>query len=246
MSRELRLASGSFSHQGTRPSQQDFLGLAELPQKGLLAVVADGIGGMDHGAELSRLAVETLLEHFSATPASGNPAAELCDLCVQGARRVREFLGRDKSGGTTLTVALVRDGRLSFLSIGDSRLALVRGRSLLWLNRPHNYAAQLLELAAQGELTLAQALRDPQGRSLTSYLGCPDRIRVDLSPEPVPLVRGDRALLMTDGVFGTLSPEEIAAAAAPAAPRAALRLAKAVAQKDREHQDNYTAVILSC
>ena len=245
MSREPRLASGGFSRQGARSSQQDFFGLAELPQKGLLAVVADGIGGMDHGAELSRLAVETLLEHFSATPAAGDPAAELCDLCAQGAWRVREFLGRDKSGGTTLVAALIRKGGLSFLSVGDSRLALVRGHSLLWLNRPHNRAAQLLELAAQGEATLAQALRDPGGRDLTSYLGCPDHIPVDLSPEPVPLVHGDRVLLMTDGVFGTLSPEEIAGAVTPAAPKAALGLARAVEQKQRPFQDNYTAVVLS-
>jgi len=245
--RKLKFTTGSFCCQGDRPSQQDSLGFRDLPGKGLLAVVADGMGGLEHGAELSALAVSVLLEHFSQTPPTDHPVLELCDLCARGVRATRDLLEQDqKTGGTTLVAALFRDGALSFLTVGDSRLCLVRGGGLLWLNRPHSYAALLAELAAQGESTFAQVLRDPQRAALTSFLGSPEPLRVDFPPEPIPLVRGDRVILMSDGVSGVLSPGEIALAADCPAPKAARRLSSAVAQKERPHQDNYTAIIVTC
>lgn len=242
----LKIQTGSFSCQGDRPSQQDCSGLLTLPQKGTLAIVADGMGGLDHGEELSSLTVSILLRHFEKTPPTEHPPLELCDLCAQGVQAVRERLEGRSEGGTTLAAVLLREGKLSFLTVGDSRVALVRGGSLIWLNRPHSYAAQLAELAAQGEATLAQVLRDPQGAALTSYLGYPEQIRIDVSPEPVTLLRGDRVLVMSDGVFGPLSAKEIVKAVGPAAVRAARRLAQAVKKKGAPRQDNYTAIVISC
>lgn len=243
--RRLRLQPAGLTGQGARESQQDSLGLKTLPGKGTLAVVADGMGGLENGAELSRLAVETALAHFEQTPAMADPVLELCDLGAKAAQSIRQYLLERPQGGTTLVLALVREGGLSFLSVGDSRLCLVRGGGLIWLSRPHSYAAQLAGQAVRGEGTLSQVLRDPQRQALTSFLGSVGPPQVDFPPEPIPLLPRDRVLLLTDGIFGTLSPQEIAAAAALPAKRAAKRLEKAVQKKAGPHQDNYTALILA-
>lgn len=244
--RRLHLQSASLTGQGARESQQDSLGLKALPGKGTLAVVADGMGGLENGAELSRLAVETVLAHFEQTPAMADPVLELCDLGAEAAKSIQQYLFERPEGGTTLVLALVREGGLSFLSVGDSRLCLVRGGGLIWLNRPHSYAAQLAGLAVRGEGTLAQALRDPQRLALTSFLGSGGPPLVDFPAEPLPLLPRDRVLLLTDGIFGTLPPQEIAAAAALPAKRAAGRLEKAMQKKAGPQQDNFTALILAC
>ncbi len=235
-----------FSQKGTRKEQQDNYGFCvPSPEKGLLAVVADGMGGLSNGAELSALAVSTLLEHFQSTPVAHSPEVELCDLCAQAVRAVSEYLvpyGKG-TGGTTLVACILRGNQLSFFSVGDSRAALVRGGGLLWLNRPHWYSQQLLEEAAGGTLDLSQALRDPQRGALASYLGSGDALRVDFSPEPVGLLRGDRVLLMTDGISGVLSQEEIGAAAKGSCRQIAQRLERAVLAKANPSQDNFTAIV---
>ena len=102
---------------------------------------------------------------------------------------------------------------------------------------------QLLEEAAGGTLDLSQALRDPQRGALASYLGSGDPLRVDFSPEPVGLLRGDRVLLMTDGISGVLSQEEIGAAAKGSCQQIAQRLERAVLAKANPSQDNFTAIV---
>lgn len=250
--RPFRLQLGSFIQQGDRESQQDAMGY-HLPskkdmEKGLLAVVADGMGGLQNGGELSSLAAQEVLRHFESTPAAQSPVVELCDLCAQAARKVEAFLAPIGlgTGGTTLAVVLIRDGYLSFLSVGDSRIGLVRGGGLLWLNRLHCYGAQLAESAIRGELPLSEALKDPQRQALTSYLGSDEPLLVDCSQEPIRLLPHDRVLLMTDGVSGTLSRAEIAAAANAPAERAARMLEQGVFAKKKPEQDNFTAIVISC
>ncbi len=242
----------SFSCQGDRPSQQDSLGVTGPggeKEKGVLAVVADGMGGLAHGGELSRLTVEALLCHFEETPPAGDPVTELWDLCAKGVRQAQQFLHSNpgETGGTTLVAALFRDRTLSFLSVGDSRLCLIRSGGLLWLNRPHSYLVQLGQAAAGGRMPIVEALRDPQSHALTSFVGSDEPLLVDFSPEAVRLLPGDQVLLMSDGVSQTLTEEEIISAVKGRGPKAAAReLERAVAEKKRPQQDNYSAVVLFC
>lgn len=242
-----RLQVGSFSGQGGREQQQDSFGLCTpSPEKGMLAVVADGMGGLQNGGELARMTVDVLLHHFQSTPVPTDERLELCDLCAVARRTVETYLGpygRGK-GGTTLVMALLRRGKVSFLSVGDSRIALVRSGGLVWLNRPHDYAAQLSQLAVQGEIPLDQVLRDPQRMALTSYLGSDRPLLVDVSPEPVTLVRGDRLLLLSDGVFGVLSQQEMTACIKGTAGKTAERLEKKILVKKENDQDNFTGIVL--
>ena len=69
---------------------------------------------------------------------------------------------------------------------------------------------------------------------------------VDNPAQPVTLVPGDKFILMSDGVYNALTPEEMTAALASTAAQSAEDLGRLIQAKAYPNQDNYTAVILSC
>ncbi len=234
---------------GDRPEQQDCIAVSDLEdealrkEKGVLLTLADGMGGMDHGAQVSKLLVETLQEDFRERPLDAAPDAWLLELLGRANRRVNSFL-RDKTpGGSTLVMALIQGGRLYHLSVGDSRLYLARGSGLVLLNRQQSYGAKLDLMLVKGILPASELAAHPQRRALTSYVGMGDLEGIDRNTVPLTLQRGDTLLLLTDGVFGTLSEEEIFDALCGDPDTALRRLEHRVRSAGKPYQDNYSAVL---
>ena len=238
---------GHAQHIGRRSDQQDSYGITSLsdaPMKGLLAVVADGMGGMSDGALISRTAVQTIMGGFQSLPVEKNPPLHLVRLAC-GAHKAIKQLPSAGQGGSTLLMAYVFDEWLFTLSIGDSRMYLMRDHTLMQLNREHTYSVELDERAALGEITLEQALNDPQRKALTSYLGIDDLQKIDRTIRPFPLRRGDRIALMSDGVFGTISDSEIQMLLELPPQQAAQQIQEAVLLKNQPRQDNLTVVVVA-
>lgn len=242
---------GNVQNIGKRESQQDSFGISDLSnkalcqEKGLLAIVADGMGGLANGAEVSALVTRTMLGQFGAKPFTSDPGQELLNMLSVTNKEVNFYLRncKDKSGSTLVAVN-IKDMKLNWISVGDSRIGLVRNGALLQINREHTYASELDQKAALGEITFEKARNDPQRNALTSYIGMGDLEEIDRSVRPLQLVPGDRILLMSDGVFGTLSDEEILSAMKLDPHEAAGELEKLILQKNKKGQDNFTAIII--
>ena len=237
---------------GGRDDQQDSCGLSDesgkglWQDKGLFAVLADGMGGLSDGGAVSRLAVSTCLDTFFGAGAEKDPA----DLLLEAARatniRVNSMLGLNiRKSGSTLVQALIRRGKLYFLTVGDSRIYLYRGGRLLCLNRSHVYAEELALAGINGRGSLDQVHRNSQKDALTSFVGAGELAHLDRNSEGIALVPGDKILLATDGVFGTLEDWQMERALEKDADEAARELGRQIEKADREYQDNYTAVILT-
>lgn len=249
----IALEIGNLHNIGSRENQQDSFGISDVSnreiceKKGILAVVADGMGGLAGGAEISALVTSHMLERFPQLPPAQNPADELAQLTAGASKRVCGYLSESREeGGSTMVAAIVRDGFLHFASVGDSRICLIRGGAMIQLNRAHTYGAELDEQAARGEITLEQARSDAQRHALTSYLGLGEAAKIDFSQQPVRLMKGDRVLLMSDGVFGTLTDDEILSACAISAVEAAVRIEREILKKEKAGQDNFTAILIAC
>ncbi len=120
---------------GKRDSQQDAFAVSSFSdqtlcaKKGVLAILADGMGGLSYGAEISGIVVKTMMDGFAGGRGSAPPGRTDGPFAPCGSK-VADFLA-ERSGGTggsTLVAALIKDGRMDFVSVGDSRLCLVRGR----------------------------------------------------------------------------------------------------------------------
>ena len=233
--------------QGARSGQQDCFFVSPAEESvGLLAVVADGMGGLSDGDKVSQAAVSAMAQGFYH--AKGAPQQVLLQLAEQANLAVNRLLGEEGAcrSGSTLTAGLVRDGAFHYLSIGDSRIALYRNGVLYQLNREHVYRNELYVSYVNGSETLEGAAGHPKGAGLTSFLGMGELKYIDLPAQPVAVQPGDRFLLMSDGVYNALSPREMEDALSRGPGQAAQALDSAIKAKGYQNQDNYTAVILNC
>lgn len=231
---------------GRRSGQQDSFDVVPCAG-GLLAVVADGMGGLSDGDKVSKKIVSTFHED-AARVRPGQSFDALYQMLAHANQEVNRMLGTALQGkcGSTLLAVLMEKDRMQWTAVGDSRIYLYRGGSLIQVNREHTYKIDLLERAINGEMSFADLRKDAQLTRLCSYMGMGRIKHVDGSLNTVRLLPGDRVLLMSDGVFNTLSEEEIAGVLSrfDDVEQAAAVLEKKVLEKNSPTQDNFTCVIL--
>jgi serine/threonine protein phosphatase PrpC len=185
-----------------------------------LYVVCDGMGGRNAGEVASRLAVETIQRHMRDArlnenlpmigaadrqfSAQTNRLASAVRLANQAIRDAAKQKAEQEGMGTTVVSALLNGQVLSVAHVGDSRIYLIRGETIQQLTADHSLVA---EQVRRGLLTEEEAERSPQKNIITRALGVDDTVEVDL--DEVPLMRGDRVLLCSDGLTRGVKPSEI-------------------------------------
>lgn len=237
---------------GSRGEQQDSFGLSDFTDeelyrtKGLFAAVADGMGGLANGNVVSQTVVQTCIEYFYGRASHQAAPDLLLDMTREVNARVNRMMqGEPARGGSTLAEVLIRQGKLYFLTVGDSRVYLFRGGKLICLNRPHVFGEELALEAVNGWRKADEVHSNPQKASLTSYIGAGELRYLDRVSEGIALAAGDKIMLATDGVFGTLRTEQMEQALADSVEGAAEQIEKMIQEAARPRQDNYTAVIIA-
>ena len=182
---------GFATHTGRKRRHNEDSYVVEPP----MFAVADGMGGAKAGEVASGLAAAALKE----TGTDGSSGEERVTQLIQEAnRRVfrRANEDREASGmGTTMTVALVEDGRVVFGHVGDSRAYLIREGAIEQLTDDHSLVA---ELVRSGRLTPEEAEAHPQRSVITRAVGTEPDVDVDtftIEPEA-----GDLFLICSDGL----------------------------------------------
>lgn len=232
---------------GARQDQQDsctYSDPALYLQQGILAVVADGMGGLANGKAVSATLVRIFEEGFRQSNPQYGGADLLLELAVRANSQINQMLMRQDRSGSTLVAAIVRKGYLYFLAVGDSRIYLCRGGALIQLNREHIFREELAVKAVNQAVPMNQVWSDRQAHALTSYFGIGRIPHLDRNNEGIKLKEGDRILLASDGVFSTLTAAQLEAALSGDVQDAANRIGDMIRAADKPYQDNNTAVIL--
>jgi len=238
---------GQIHHVGRRSSQQDSFGTS-FTRLGLLAVVSDGMGGLSDGEKVSRKAVTAMLG--TARTAALGQAGEnpLYEMAGEANEQISQMLGPDRiyKSGATLLAVMVNNGKFHWVAVGDSRIYLYSGRRLFQLNREHIYKRQLILEAVNRNIRFANVNLDPQRDRLVSFLGMGDLKEIDGSLRPIELNQGDKLLLMSDGIFNTISEREILKALEETenAAQAAREMENQILAANHPNQDNFTCLIL--
>jgi protein phosphatase len=218
-----------------------------------LYVVADGMGGHAAGEVASQEAVETvygmvkrgvtglrpLTEPLSE--ADGRAACRLMESAIQGATYMvfsMAEMDRGKTGmGTTISALLVLGEFAVTAQVGDSRIYRVHDGETEQLTEDHTLIAWQLK---QGLITPQEAKKSPHRNVITRAVGNRDYVQVDTAL--VPLKRGDRFLLCSDGLHGYLQTGDIAPVIDLGAERAVARFIALA--NERGGKDNITAVLV--
>ena len=196
---------------GTREIQQDCAN-AIVNGTEAFAVVCDGMGGHNGGEIASHLAVEELSKRYRQGGCNDPPRFFINNIEAvnQAVYQLRTPDGKLLKGGTTLVSVIVRDYELYWISVGDSRLYIYRGRELLQLSEDHNYFLVLEEKLKKGEITEEEFLSSSEkGNALISCIGMKKLGRVNLNLSPYKLMPSDMVILTTDGLYKALGDEGI-------------------------------------
>lgn len=239
---------GTSSVIGSRKTQQDAV-FGYGANGWAIGIVCDGMGGLCGGEVASRVALKSLADAWFTQRDVADIPGFLRREAISADEKV--YLqeapdGRRLEAGTTMVAVIVRQGELYWLSVGDSKLYFIRGQELLSLNIEHNYRLELNTMLRQGKITAQEyAAEEYRAEALTSYVGMGDLSLMDISPRGYPLRDGDILLLASDGLYRSLSEEEILTTVRKnetQMQQAADALTAAVA--GRKKQDNTSVVLL--
>jgi protein phosphatase len=176
----------------------------------VVIAVADGMGGHVGGEIASSRALGPIGEIDRASHPSAEAASEALGEAIAEANRLVLDHGEanpELSGmGTTLTAAMIREGRLHVAHVGDSRAYLLRDGELTQLTSDHTLVEQMVR---NGQISRAEAAVHPHRSVLTRAIGVDRTIEVD-TLAPVPLQPGDQVLLCSDGLTGPLNETDLA------------------------------------
>jgi serine/threonine protein phosphatase Stp1 len=204
------------------------------PEIGLFAV-ADGVGGHGHGEVASQRVVAAL----ESIPASLPPEARIAAVreSLQGAHRALLEDGATPSGAfaSTVVVLMLHGEHFACLWAGDSRAYLLRDGELCRLTSDHSVVQDLI---AAGAITEAEADIDPRRHVITRAIGAGEP-ELPIEKAVGQMVRGDRFLLCSDGLYKILEPAELAEMLAGPGDVARALLEAALA---RQARDNVTVV----
>ncbi|HET6689908.1 MAG TPA: Stp1/IreP family PP2C-type Ser/Thr phosphatase, partial [Miltoncostaeaceae bacterium] len=156
-------------------------------------VVADGMGGAKAGEVAAQMAIDSVGRLVG--PVHEGDVRGAVERANRAIRRVARD-DPDKSGmGTTLTAAMLDDGRLDVVHVGDSRAYLWRGGELRQVTEDHSVVA---ELVRRGSITREEAETHPHRNVITRALGAEEGVDADVVH--VDLEDGDVVLLCSDGL----------------------------------------------
>lgn len=234
---------------GTRKYQQDSYACVETPG-GCLGVVCDGMGGLEGGERASALAVKTLVEDYIRCSGGDmrtffrNEIVKADDLVYH----ISDDTGRLIGAGSTIVAVHIKDGLMNWISVGDSKIYVIRKQAIRCIVREHNYRLTLNEMYMNGKITLEKyRAEESKAEALISFLGIGSVSLMDVNEAPLELMQGDIILLCSDGLYKSLSDDRILAIITDNdfdMQRAADELTAAALRYSGRGQDNTTVAIL--
>ncbi len=179
-----------------------------------VAVLADGMGGYNAGEVASAMAVDIIAADLARWLAQAEGGARdvrrAMEICVDQANRAIYEAAHANDAytgmGTTLVMAVLRDGMAVIGHVGDSRAYRWREGRLVQLTRDHSLLQEQLDI---GLITAAEAAVSSNRNLVTRALGVEDTVLLELTDAP--MAPGDVLLLCSDGLNDMLHDADIAA-----------------------------------
>ncbi len=223
---------------------------------GVLAIVADGVGGHKAGEVAAQIAIDTIQTSIAAVQQE-SPVKNLREAILEAGREVASLSQQENKFagmGTTVATALVIKNSLFTATIGDSRIYLLRNRALRQISIDHTWVHEALK---HNLITPEEARNHPNAHVIQKAIGNPEPPEPDfrlqladnetdqqsMANQGMNLKPGDQVLLCSDGLTDLVEPHEIEKALLEQNPDDAVEALSSLARARGGH-DNITIVIL--
>jgi serine/threonine protein phosphatase PrpC len=240
----LNITMAACTDRGQRSTNEDALRLGSAGATHY-AVLSDGAGGHENGAEAARRVVDHIEAALVADAIAFAP--ERLTEALLGAhadlqRRQQGARGKQRMHATIVTLWIdTRHDQAVWSHTGDSRLYRLRYGATERLTSDDSIVQQMLD---GGLLTAEQARHHPAKNQLLAAVGMQDDIEPHTSEKAAPLEDGDAWLLCTDGWWDGLEEAELAATLLQAtSPQEWLDTMRTmISARADARQDNFSAI----
>ncbi|HBM98601.1 MAG TPA: serine/threonine-protein phosphatase [Ruminococcus sp.] len=220
----------------------------------LLAIVCDGMGGLEKGELASATLIKTFSEWFeNELPyllAKDNSYGEIryrWDRIIKEQNQIIGEYGREHhiALGTTISVLLIlEDGKYLIGHVGDSRVYKITDESIEVVTFDQTVAANEVR---RGRLTQEQAERDSRRNVLLQCIGASKTVEPDFITGYVNA--NECYMLCSDGFRHVITADEIREAFAPSNNLDETQIHKNIVKlvelnKEREEMDNISAILI--
>ena len=194
-----------------RKQNQDAYRIEQLDRSTLLCVVCDGMGGAKSGNVASTLATEVFVEEIRRSWKPGMESDRI-DQMLRSAVKLANFTVYDQAAqfeefsgmGTTLVAALVREGKVTLINVGDSRAYGINRNGIQQWTRDHSLVQMMVD---RGDLTPEVAKSYPGKNLITRAIGTEPIVMCDIYHKEIS--KGDYLLLCSDGLSNVMDDQEI-------------------------------------
>ncbi len=187
----MKFRIGHVTHTGIkRDHNEDTYGVSNDMN---LWLVADGMGGHDHGELASAMARDSVLYFL-------NNNESLKDSILKANQSIIDSSyerGGDLPMGTTIVLLQIKNNKYHAAWVGDSRIYKYSNNQLKPISTDHSYVQELVD---QNLITLEQARTHPHRNVVTQALGVTDNSEIKVSLKDGDVAIGDKFLLCSDGL----------------------------------------------
>lgn len=243
-----KIEAGTGQHLGDRKEQQDRAALFAAPRAPgyVMAVVADGMGGLSGGALAAEQVISTAKQAFDLFSPQTDSIEKMLETIAHDAHTIIKliaFSSEKKPHSTMVVLVITPDRRAVWAHVGDSRLYRFEGPNCAARTLDHSYVEKLV---AAGKLARAEAENHHLSNVLVHSLGSQGKDPEVTLGRYDNLKPGDSFLLCTDGLWHYFSDSELGAALAMNSPRQAseMLIGKARERAAGTAADNCTMAIV--
>lgn len=232
---------------GKRDEQQDAYSFFKVGNL-ICAVVCDGMGGMECGKTASNSTIDLITQIIQKTNGEISDIPDFLLHCIdtldENVCKIKKSDNEKANAGTTIVVCIINGDKLFWLSIGDSRLYISRGNEIEQATRDHNLGFTLEQMKNENKISLDLYNEQvTKSEMLTSYIGMGGIDFYDICQSPFIIKPGDILLITTDGLYRTLSENELVDSLLHD-DEAANAFETRIKDIDKPNQDNATFIII--
>lgn len=244
---------GNAQHIGSRKQQEDSFGYSnivsseEISQKGVLAVLADGMGGLSNGKQISEYVVSASKDMFKSFDYTKPFSQQLENMVIRINKEISEnfsYKGKSNAGSTMVVVFLYKT-KIYWVSVGDSRIYILRDGLLYQINEDHDYYNDMLVEYMYGNISLDTANNHKEKDSLTSYIGNERLPHIDSNKRGFSLQKNDTIILCSDGVYNSINNSELVIYLLEEPQAGVEKIVKSIVKKRLQSQDNLTLMAIN-
>lgn len=229
---------------GSREIQEDEYGIIET-EEGIMAVLADGMGGNLGGKIAARTVVQVFEDIFEDGNTFYKPQYSLKKAFQRSNREILNLLDENQ-GHACVAAVMINNRRLYYATVGNVKIAVYRNRELVPVTSGHTIGVLARQKYEEGKLTRQEAVSLLENHRLYNYVGQDGFKDIEFFDIPIALYGGEYVVLMSDGLYEAAVWKDMEACLEEkgSCQEKAFRIIELVNRSQKEEKDNASVVIL--